>query len=298
MASSLHGILIVNKPSGWTSHDVVAKVRGILKERQIGHLGTLDPLATGVLPLAIGSATRLIEFASYSKEYVATCLLGKATDSYDITGKVLVEKPVEGISPETIRAAVLKLSGITEQIPPMVSALKKDGRKLYELARQGVKVERKARPIKIENLEVLRVEAPRVTFRLSCSAGTYVRSLCQTLGEELGVGGCLEALERTGVGPFSIQDAVSLEELKKKMEEGGLSVILLPASRLVEHLPEVRLNEKNLILLRQGQSLQGPEFPNGLCRVTNERGELSAIAEGSRGGILKPKKVLNMEGTA
>src|ERR1019366_1645407 len=150
----MNGILNLNKPTGWTSHDVVAKVRGLIKEKQIGHLGTLDPLATGVLPLAVGLATRLIEFASYPKEYVATCLLGKTTDSCDIMGKVLIEKPTINLSAERVREEVLKLKKITEQVPPMVSAVKSGGQKLYELARKGIVVERKPRPVQIKEIEV------------------------------------------------------------------------------------------------------------------------------------------------
>lgn len=296
MSPSLHGILVIDKPTGWTSHDVVAKVRGLLGEKQIGHLGTLDPLATGVLPLAVGTATRLIEFASYPKEYVATCLLGKITDSCDITGKTLSEKPTNGLSAERIQAEVLQLAGITEQIPPMVSAVKFGGKKLYQLARQGVEVERKARPIQIEKMEVIGIEPPRVTFRVACSAGTYVRVLCQTLGKKLGVGGCMEALERTRVGLFSIEDSLTFDELKKKLEARNLSGMLLPSERLVNHLPEIQLEENNLALLCKGQSVQEPSSPVGLCRVVNSQGRLSAIAEGSTEGLLKPKKVFGVEG--
>ena len=196
----MNGVLNLHKPSGWTSHDVVAKVRGILKEKQIGHLGTLDPMATGVLPLAVGLATRLIEFTDFPKEYSAVCLLGKDTDSGDITGKVLAEKDASTLSVEQIRTETLRFRDLTEQIPPMVSALKQGGRKLYELAREGKTVERKPRPVKILEVEVLEVKVPRVSFRVACSAGTYVRVLCQTLGEKLGVGGCMESLQRTEGG--------------------------------------------------------------------------------------------------
>lgn len=296
MSSSFNGVLILNKPAGWTSHDVVAKTRGLLKEKQIGHLGTLDPLATGVLPLAVGAATRLVEFATHSKEYVTTCLLGKTTDTCDITGKVLVEKPLDGLSEGKTKEEVLNLGGITEQIPPMVSAVKKDGKRLYELARRGIEVERKARPIRIEAIQILNIAVPRVTFRVACSAGTYVRVLCQTLGEWLGVGGCMEALERIRVGPFLLGDSVTLEDLKKKVEEGSLSGMLLPASCLAAHLPEVKLGESALALLCRGQSIPGPSSLTGLCRVLNEQGRLSAIAEVAADGKLNPKKVFGVEG--
>ena len=296
MSSSFHGVLVIHKSTGWTSHDVVAKIRGLLKERQIGHLGTLDPLATGVLPLALGAATRLIEFASYPKEYVTTCLLGKTTDSCDITGKLLSEKPASGLSPDLVRQATLGLKGITEQIPPMVSAVKKDGEKLYVLARRGIEVERKARPVRIENVEVLDVSIPKVTFRVTCSAGTYVRVLCQTLGEQLGVGGCMEALERTRVGPFSIRDSLHPEEVKKRVEQGDVSGMFLPADLLVSHLAEVKLEGKALSQLCQGQKVKSPLVQPGLYRVLGGKGGLCAIAECLQDGELRPKKVFGPEG--
>jgi tRNA pseudouridine55 synthase len=292
----MNGVLNINKPPGWTSHDVVAKVRGILKEKHIGHLGTLDPLATGVLPLAIGAATRLIEFASYPKEYLTTCLLGKSTDSLDVTGRVLAEKPVEGLSPGKIREEVLNLQKLVEQTPPMVSALKKDGRRLYEWARQGLEVDRKPRPIRIERIEVVGVDLPRVTFRVLCSPGTYVRSLCQTLGEALGTGACMEKLERTQVGPFSLEGALTPEELKNKVKEGRVSDTLIPPDRLVLHLPELKMEGDLLQGLCSGQKLEGLGYPPGLFRVVNGQGALSVIAEVVEGGVLRPRKVFGVEG--
>ena len=291
----MDGVLNLNKPSGWTSHDVVAKVRGILQEKQIGHLGTLDPLATGVLPLAVGAATRLIEFTSYPKEYVTTCLLGKATDSFDISGKVLEERSTEGLSEARVREEVLKLKAVIEQVPPMVSAVKVGGRKLYELARKGRTVERKARPITIDEVELMVVELPRVTFRVACSAGTYIRSLCQDLGAVLGVGGCMEALERTRVGPFCIERSLNLDELKKNMEAGDLSGMLLPISSLVAGLPEVVLEGPSLEAFCHGMAQPQKDLPLGPVRVLNAQGRLCAIGE-ARPEELKPHKVFGVEG--
>lgn len=290
------GVLNVNKPPSFTSHDVVAVVRKLLQEKQIGHLGTLDPLATGVLPLAIGTATRLVEYGSFSKEYEAVCLLGKTTDSSDVTGKTLTERPTEGLTSERVIQEVLKLKFITEQKPPMVSAVKTEGRKLYELARKGITVERKARPIQIDQIEVLSIQLPRVSFRVVCSTGTYIRVLCETLGEALGVGGCLEELKRTRVGPFILQDALSLEEIQKRVEAQNLSGMLLPSSLLVRHLREIQLNEAELKAFCMGQKLKSDLVEMGTFRVMNAQGRLCAIAQKLPEGILKPSKVLGLEG--
>jgi tRNA pseudouridine55 synthase len=290
------GLLILNKPESWTSHDVVAKVRGILREKQIGHLGTLDPLATGVLPLAVGSATRLIEFASFNKEYQATCLLGKRTDSGDITGALLEERPDNGLGEEKVREETLRLKALTEQVPPMVSAVKQDGRKLYELARQGIQVERKPRPIQIEEVEVTGIELPKVLFRVVCSPGTYVRSLCETLGEVLGTGGCLEALERTRVGPFSLSQSVTLEKLEALAKGNKVSEAMVPASALVEHLPSLILSDQDLTAFCHGREVSAPLEQGRLARAMNGKNLLCGIAEGSPEGKCRPRKVFGIEG--
>ncbi|HVZ79284.1 MAG TPA: tRNA pseudouridine(55) synthase TruB [bacterium] len=290
------GVLILRKPKSWTSHDVVAKVRGILREKQIGHLGTLDPMATGVLPLVVGTATRLIEFASFDKEYRATCLLGKRTDSGDVTGTVLEEKPWDGLEPGKVREAALSLKALTEQVPPMVSAVKRDGRKLYELAREGIEVERKPRPIRIEDLEVTSMELPRVRFRVVCSPGTYVRSLCETLGETLGVGGCLESLERTRVGPFPLERSVTLEVLESLVKDGKVQGALLPASGLAGHLPSVTLADSELTAFCHGREVRAKLEQGQLARVMNSQGLLCGIVEGAGEGVGRPRKVFGIEG--
>lgn len=246
--------------------------------------------------MAVGAATRLIEYASFPKAYTTTCLLGRTTDSGDITGKTLSERPAGDLVVDRIRQETLKLKDLTEQVPPMVSALKKDGRKLYELAREGVEVERKARPIHISELEVLSVDPPRVSFRLTCSPGTYVRSLCTTLGEALGAGGCMEKLERTGVGPFLVEDAVSLDELEKLAGQGGASECLRPSSDLVAHLPKLELGEGPLQEICQGKAVKVPGSPEGRVRILNAHGRLVAIGEGTAVGELQPRKVFGMEG--
>jgi tRNA pseudouridine55 synthase len=292
----MNGVLNINKPPALTSHDVVLAVRRLTQESRIGHLGTLDPMATGVLPLALGIATRLIEFSAYDKEYLATCLLGRTTDSCDVTGKVESETPTLELTEERVKEGVLKLREITQQIPPMVSAVKSGGKRLYELARQGLVVERQARPVRILKVEILTLAIPRVTFRVTCSAGTYVRVLCQTLGEDLGVGGCLESLERTRVGPFPIEKTTNPENLKKKMEEGRLSDILFPSSALVQHLPEIRLEGRMLDDLCKGKKMNMPALASGFYRVLNPKGQLSVIGDVSSEGELRPKKVFGSEG--
>ncbi len=292
---NMNGILNLNKPASHTSHDVVALTRGIIKERRIGHLGTLDPMATGVLPLAIGIATRLIEFTSFTKEYVATCLLGRTTDSCDVTGKILQEKPTEFLSEINVREETGRLRSVTQQVPPMVSAVKKGGQKLYELARKGIKVEREARPVQINDVEVLQIKIPRVTFRISCSAGTYVRVLCLSLGETLGVGGCLESLERTRVGPLSLRDALNLDEIKQKARNNTLSDVLSPPSLLVQHLPEFILEGKDLSDFCRGRELSFSCLP-GFYRILNRHGLLCAIGVVRNDERLKPKKVFGEEG--
>jgi tRNA pseudouridine55 synthase len=297
MTDSIHGILNINKPPQWTSHDVVAVARRILGQKQIGHLGTLDPLATGVLPLAVGLATRLVEYAGFEKEYVATCLLGRTTDTCDVTGKTLKEVPADGISMEQARAQVQSLREITAQVPPMVSAVKVQGRKLYEWARKDVIVERKSRPVKIMEAETLRIEMPRIVFRIACSAGTYIRVLCQTLGEALGVGGCLATLERTRVGPFRIQEAFTLEELKSRVEKDDLAQVLLSPALLARDFPEVRLEGESLEAFCHGLEVQNPTGLAGPVKIMNPQGFLCAIGEASGpSGVLKPRKVFGKEG--
>jgi tRNA pseudouridine55 synthase len=288
----MNGALIIDKPRGWTSHDVVARVRGILGEKKVGHLGTLDPLATGVLPLALGAATRLVEFASFDKEYRAVCLLGRTTDSCDVTGKVLSERPVD-VPEGKVREGLRHLEALKEQVPPMVSAVKREGRKLYELARKGITVERKPRPIRILGMEVLRMDLPRVEFRVQCSAGTYVRVLCQDLGDRLGTGGCLESLQRTRVGPFHLKEAVTLEGLQGMAVEG--KVRLEPPSRLVEGLPILRLEDPQVHSLEQGRCLEQGPWQEGTFQVRNAAGRLCVVAE-ALDGRLSPRKVFGREG--
>ena len=208
------GVLIIDKPSGITSHDVVDLVRKKLKTKRVGHSGTLDPVATGVLVLLVGSATKLFaKFVHFDKEYEATLCLGAVTSTGDSEGKVLSKKEVSHITEDSVRRAFEKFVGERQQVPPMVSAIKHQGKRLYELARRGIEVERVARPIKIYDLKITRLEMPNIDFYVKCSKGTYVRRLGEEIGEELGVGGFISRIRRISLGPFNITDAVVCEAI-------------------------------------------------------------------------------------
>ncbi len=235
----INGIIVINKEAGFTSHDVVAKMRGILHEKKIGHTGTLDPDAVGVLPVCIGNATKLCDmFTDKDKEYETVLCLGKTTDTQDISGKVLSETPVF-VTPEETEEVIRGFIGDYDQIPPMYSALKVNGKKLYELARQGKEIERKARRVHIDEIEIYSMELPKVLMRVACTKGTYIRTLCADIGESLKVGGVMEALKRTRVGNFSIDEAVTLSELEKIRDEGRLDSIIIPVERFFEDRREL-----------------------------------------------------------
>lgn len=219
----IHGIINVYKEKGFTSFDVVAKSRGIFKQKKIGHTGTLDPDAEGVLPLCFGKATKVCDLLTEkNKEYKAVMLLGKVTDTQDISGTVLEEREVTVTEAEVCKA-VMSFLGDIKQVPPMYSALKVNGQKLCDLAREGKIVERKARPVTIHEIEILSIDLPRVTMRVKCSKGTYIRTLCEDIGTKLGCGACMESLLRTKVSEFYVEDALKLSELEtlvKKCTEG------------------------------------------------------------------------------
>lgn len=233
----LNGVIVIRKEAGFTSHDVVAKMRGICRQKKIGHTGTLDPQATGVLPVCLGSGTKLCDMLTdKDKEYVAELLLGVETDTQDTTGTVLCEKPVE-VSEETVREAVMSFQGVYQQIPPMYSALKVDGKKLYELAREGKVIERKARPVTFYELEILSVDLPRVQIRVTCSKGTYIRTLCHDIGQVLGCGGCMESLLRTYVEPFALDSSLTLAQIQELADTGRVEEILCPVEKLFADMP-------------------------------------------------------------
>lgn len=237
----MDGILNIYKEAGWTSHDVVAKLRGILKTRKIGHTGTLDPDAVGVLPVCIGRATKACDMLTdRSKVYEAVLRLGITTDTEDMSGKILSENEVQATVKE-IEEAVQSFLGDYEQIPPMYSAIKVNGKKLYELAREGKVIERKPRPITIYQLDILEIDLPKIRLRISCSKGTYIRSLCRDIGEKLGCGGCMEQLIRTRVGEFKLEETLPLEQVENLTKAGEIEEKIKPVDELFSEYPAIVL---------------------------------------------------------
>ena len=255
----IHGVINIYKERGYTSHDVVGKLRGILKQKKIGHTGTLDPDAEGVLPVCLGKATKLCDLLTdKEKTYRAVLLLGKNTDTQDISGRVLSEQPVTA-DEETVRGAVMSFVGAYDQIPPMYSALKVNGQKLCDLARAGKEVERKPRRVTIREIRVEQVELPRVTMEVTCSKGTYIRTLCQDIGEKLGCGGCMESLLRTRVDRFCLEEAIKLGEVEAlKTEKGleGLMEKILPIDGMFAAAPKAVVLEEGMKALVNGNTLR------------------------------------------
>lgn len=280
------GILIVDKPADWTSQDVVSKLRGVFHEKRIGHGGTLDPMATGVLPIFVGRATRAVEFfESAEKEYIAGLRLGVVTDTQDTTGTVLTQAPVT-VTREEVAAALSAFLGAQQQLPPMYSAVKIGGQKLYELARKGREVARKPRDIVLHQLELLDGAGEHYTFRVRCSKGTYVRTLCHDLGQKLGCGGCMEALRRTAAGCYPLDQAVPLAEVVAHPDPASL---LIPIDSLFAHLPKVKLQERQMKLLSNGALVPVSGVPNGEYRVYDPAGGFAALCR-AEGGRLKTIK--------
>lgn len=257
----LDGVLNIYKEKGYTSHDVVAKMRGILRQKKIGHTGTLDPDAEGVLPVCLGQGTRLCDMLTdHSKVYRAVLLLGIDTDTQDISGQILEKRPVEE-NPEQVLEVIKSFVGPYDQVPPMYSALKVDGKRLYELARAGKTVERQARPVVIHDITVESIELPRVTMTVSCSKGTYIRTLCHDIGEKLGCGGCMEALMRTRVGRFELKDSISLSELEKIRDEGRLEEYLVSVEEMFLDQPKANVLSEADSLVHNGNPVK-PELVN------------------------------------
>ena len=271
----MNGIVIVDKPQGWTSQDVTARLRRVYATRRIGHGGTLDPMATGVLPVFVGRATRGVEFFEHAeKTYETLLLLGRTTDTQDVTGTVLAEKAVR-LSPADIEEVLPRFRGDILQVPPMYSALKVNGKKLYELARKGQEVERQPRPITVFELTNLGFDGTRLSLRVRCSKGTYIRTLCQDIGEALGCGGCMEALRRVRAGEYGIEDAVPLEKL---LESETPERYLRSLDTMFAHCPAVTLTPNQEKRCRNGNPFSSP-LPQGTYRAYSQSGEFLMLAK-------------------
>lgn len=252
----INGIVNIYKEKGYTSHDVVAVLRKVVGQKKIGHTGTLDPDATGVLPVCLGRATKVCELLTdHDKTYEALLLLGKTTDTQDISGEVLEERNPGNLTEEEVCSCIESFIGEYDQIPPMYSALKVNGKKLYELAREGKTVERKSRRVQIHGIRILEMNLPHVRMKVDCSKGTYIRTLCHDIGEKLQVGGCMEELERTKVGRFLKEDAVTLDEVRQKMEQGEGAELFTPLDQIFAELPAVTVTDAKAWMSYNGNDL-------------------------------------------
>jgi len=271
----MNGIVIIDKPQNWTSQDVVSKLRGVLHTKRIGHGGTLDPLATGVLPVFVGRATRAVAFFEHAeKTYETQLQLGITTDTEDITGTVREEKPVS-VTREQLEAVLDQFRGEIQQIPPMYSAVKLHGQKLCDLARKGKEVERKSRTITIFSLELLDFDGKVATLRVHCSKGTYIRTLCKDIGEKLGCGGCMKSLRRVTAGSYTLSQAVALQTLVEAEDPEGY---LMPVDSLFTAYPQVTLTAKQELRCRNGNSFS-VAMEDGTYRAYSQAGEFLMLAK-------------------
>ena len=279
------GIVIVDKPAGWTSQDVTARLRRVFGTRRIGHGGTLDPMATGVLPVFVGRATRGVEFFEHAdKTYEAVLRLGTVTDTQDSTGTVLEKRPVT-VTEAEFRDILPKFTGKIAQVPPMYSAIKVDGKKLYELARAGKEIERKPREITIFSLDLLEFTGETAKIRVHCSKGTYIRTLCHDIGAALGCGGCMETLRRTAAGEYTLADSVELDTLLSAEHPEDY---LRDVDTLFRQYPAVTLTEKQSLRCRNGNSFS-IALPEGSYRAYDGQGTFLMLAK-VRGGIMETVK--------
>lgn len=277
-----NGILIVDKPAGWTSQDVAAKLRGVFHEKRVGHGGTLDPMATGVLPIFIGRATRAVPFFEHAdKVYEAGLRLGLVTDTQDVTGRTLEERAFD-VTQAQLEAALDSFRGEIAQIPPMYSAIKVNGQKLYALARQGKAVERAPRPVTIFALDLLGGAGADWRLRVHCSKGTYVRTLCHDIGAALGCGGCLSALRRTRAGAYDVTRSHTMAEI---LAADDPEALLLPTDSLFSDRPALKVAENAERKLRNGAPLHTPKLRDGEYRVYNQAGDFLLLAQVANGEL-------------
>lgn len=275
------GILNINKPQGWTSFGVVARLKRLTGEKRLGHAGTLDPIATGVLPVCFGQATRVAEFiAAGGKTYLAEIKLGEATDTFDREGKVVYKGDPTGISADHIKEVLMSFCGTIEQTPPPYSALKKDGKPHYQLAREGLSVSPKPRRVTIYNIRLVKYESPLVTIEVECGKGTYIRSLAHDLGQRLGCGAYLNNLTRLRCGPFSIEDALTLPEFESACQDGTWREFLHPMDAPLLDWKAVILNGQSELAVRRGSPLVLPAevaADERHCRAYSSDGHLVAL---------------------
>lgn len=299
----MDGFLNLDKPSGWTSHDVVAKVRRVVSGAKVGHAGTLDPQATGVLPLCLGKATKLVDFVMNSpKEYRVRMRLGVTTDTQDAEGRVISREENLAVGRAAVEEALRAFVGPVRQVPPMYSAIKMKGQPLYKLARKGQTVERTARPVTIYSLDLLDFEGDAAIFDVVCSRGTYVRTLCADIGEKLGVGAICEGLQRRKCGPFRIEEAVALDDVLFALAGGDFHRILHGLDAVLGHLPELRIRPDRLsrvlngvpIAFRDLECVPREFAAETLFRVTSPEKGVVALAKSDRHpeGVFKVEKVL------
>lgn len=289
------GFLNINKPVGMTSHDVVAAVRRHIRLKRVGHAGTLDPLASGVLVVCVGLATRLSEYVMHTtKGYQARVRLGVVTDTYDAEGETLREADPSGITQAQVEALLPQFTGDIAQVPPMYSAIKKDGKKLYELARAGETLDLPSRSVRIESLKVSAWDGPEFTLDVQCGSGTYIRSLAYDIGEALGVGAHLSGLVRTQSGAFTVADAVTLEDFRAT--EDWQQYLILPREAM-PHVPLVTLDAAGYADIQQGRRIvqDEAELVDGVAQAYSPTGDFAAILSGES-GFWKPQKVFHAEG--
>lgn len=302
----MDGVVVVDKPAGMTSHDVVNRLRRIYNTRRVGHTGTLDPLATGVLVVCIGQATRIAQYLSQAhKEYTAEIVFGVTTDTEDASGTILTETDAGDLTEETVRAALPSFCGTIEQTPPMISAVHHKGKRLYELARKGIAVERQPRAVEIYRLELISFtpgKHAQAELCIECSSGTYIRTLAADLGAKLGVGGMMKTLRRIRVGPFTLAEAYPLPALEAHREGGRLAATLRSLAEALPDWPRVTVGEEEIQRIVHGQPIARPrvepgvEQPNSDFRMllVNRSGHVVAIAR-PRGKMLAPEKVFSIE---
>ncbi|MDF2928215.1 tRNA pseudouridine(55) synthase TruB [Anaerospora sp.] len=287
----MNGIINILKPPGMTSHDAVSYIRRVFAMKKVGHAGTLDPAAAGVLPVFLGSATRLIEYSTEAaKSYRVEVTFGFETDTGDDTGKVTQTGPCELPARQRLEEVLATFIGAITQIPPVYSAIKVDGKKLYELARAGIAVEPKARQVHIHDIRILEVRRSTLLLDVDCSKGTYIRSLCQDIGRKLGCPAVMSFLVRTKVGDFTLEQAVSIEEISNKKE-----AIVLPLDFAVAHLPLVKLSPSECKDLQQGKAVFTQTCPSSLVRLYDTQERLVGIGQyDSTSSLLKPVKILSL----